>query len=171
MSAKFILKQPMTSAYCLACKGCCRFQEANSPWRPKVYLNEDEIFGTQVLDDEILDEKRCIPTKFADGQNFCKLLDVEINKCTVYLIRPLECRLYPFLFVKKQGTVFLAVHLACPFVQEEKDTEEFEGHCQSLKIFFAQDQIKEFLKKNTEHIFSGHVLKDETEIIFPICSS
>ena len=171
MSAQFILKQPMTSAYCLACQGCCRFKEANSPWRPKVYFGEEQIFGGDTLSSDIFDDKRCIKTKTIGEEHFCGLLDIKTNKCTAYLNRPLECRLYPFLLVRKQGEIFLAVHLACPFVQESKDSKEFESQCQELKIFFAQEKMNDFLKKNVEHIFSGYILKNEIEVVCPVCAS
>lgn len=171
MNTQFILKQPMKSGYCLACQGCCRFKEVNSPWRPKVYFKEEEILGGGVLTSDILDDKRCVKTKTVDGEHFCELLDTKTNKCIAYAVRPLECRLYPFIFVKQEGNVFLAVHLACPFVQEARDTKEFNSCCQELQTFFARKEVKNLLKENIAHIFSGHVLKDEIEILFSVCPS
>lgn len=171
MSAQFIMKQPMKSNYCLACRGCCRFKEANSLWRPKVYFKEEEILGGGVLTSDILDDKRCVKTKTVGGENFCELLDTKTNKCIAYVARPLECRLYPFIFLKQEGTVFMAIHLACHFVQEARDTEEFKSFCQELQAFFARKEAKEFLRENSAHIFSGHVLKNEIEILFSVCPS
>lgn len=165
-----VLNQIIPSNYCLSCKGCCRFKESVSPWRPKVYLHEKELLGNTSVSSDVLDEKRCIKTKTIDGEHFCSLLNEKTNKCTAYAVRPLECGLYPFIFVKKEGEMFLAVHLACPFVQENKDTQEFKEYGRALESFFAQKHVKDFLKKSIEDIYSGHILKNEIEIISPILS-
>lgn len=166
-----VLSQLIPSNYCLSCKGCCRFKEPVSPWRPKVYLHEKELLGRAFVSSDVLDEKRCIKTKTVNGEHFCVLLDEKTNKCTAYDVRPFECELYPFIFVKKQGEVFLAVHLACPFVQENKDMKEFKEYCRALEDFFAQICTKDFLRKINADIYSGHILKDEIEIISPILLS
>jgi hypothetical protein len=166
----FVLSQPITSAYCLSCKGCCRFQEEHSAWRPKAYDGEEEFSGGKVFSKEDVDAKGYVKARSVDGQYVCRYLDIDTNKCQIYSARPFECQLYPFLFFKKQQVIFLAVHLACPFVQEEKETEAFKGYCRDLAAFLTQEKAKEFLKRSSVSISSSHILKDEIEIIAPLLS-
>jgi Fe-S-cluster containining protein len=42
----------------------------------------------------------------------CKFLDG--NKCSIYEIRPLECRLYPYILHYENSEVVLKLHNDCP---------------------------------------------------------
>ena len=162
------LKQPMAQKYCLACQGCCRFQDAQSPWRPKIYEGESRIFSCNDLPSDLKDASDRLKTVFAHDAHQCLALDAKTSKCKYYHDRPLECRLYPFVLMNKKEGIFLAVHLACPFAQEAQGSGEFKDHCEGLKGFFRQESVQQFLRAQKDNIRSGHIKAEEVAILFPI---
>jgi len=46
-----------------------------------------------------------------NAEGMCKFLSGKV--CTIYERRPLECRLYPWIMVYKDGKVGLELHSAC----------------------------------------------------------
>lgn len=164
----FSLRQLMSEKFCLDCKGCCRFKEPRSPWRPKVYASEDKFFGHEHFEENVLDSQGHVATRAYAEEHGCLFLDSLTNECRVYKARPFECELYPFVFLKDQEGIFLAAHLACPFVQEVQSTELFEKHCQYLKEFFEQATVQAFLKTHVKDITSAHIAPDEVQSLFRI---
>jgi len=161
-------KQAMDQKYCLECKGCCRFKEAKSPWRPKVYTSEDKILRHKALEKTFLDSQGHVATRASAEEHVCLFLDSLTNACQVYQARPFECELYPFLFIKNQEGVFLAVHLACPFVQEAQSLASFQEYCGSLREFFRQEGWQTFLKEHINEISSSHIHDNEIQPLFCI---
>ncbi len=164
----FSLRQLMNEKFCLDCKGCCRFKESRSPWRPKVYPLEDKLLGHEHFEEKALDSQGRVATRAYAEEHACVFLDSLTNACRVYPARPLECVLYPFVFLKNQEGISLAAHLACPFVQEVQASALFEEHCCYLKKFFAQKKIQAFLKAHAKDICSAHIAQDEIQPLFCI---
>ncbi len=155
-----ILNQFVDQETCLACKGCCRFKEERSLWRPR--LLESEIQG---IAQEFVDKDFRIKAIVSKGKNICSFLDEEKHYCQIYSKRPFECALYPFMVIKKQEGFFVAMHLACPAIQEKRESKEFDSYLSELKIFFCSIQNKEELKKMAT-IYSDS--SKELEILFSI---
>ena len=164
----FSLRQLMSEKFCLACKGCCRFKESHSSWRPKVYASEDKIFKHEAFEKNFLDCQGHVATRVSAEEHVCLFLDSLTNECQVYQARPFECALYPFILVKSQEGLFLAVHLACPFIQENQSSELVEKHSSYLKKFFNQKTVQQFLKAHIEEISSSHISEDEIQTLFCI---
>lgn len=153
--------------FCLSCQGCCRFQDSRSPWRPKVYAREEKFFSTakKILrpDGEGFLEAKCV-----QGFWLCEHLEPKTNRCQAYPWRPFECALYPFLLVRQGAEILLAVHDACPFVQEKKDSPGFAAACRELSDFFAQQDAQKFLTSCRDQVSSAHIKPEEIRILFSI---
>ena len=116
-----VLKQFVTNDYCLACRGCCRFQRPDSAWSPGL-TDEDirHIRSRANPDFCIPDDKRIRLIRDPGGTGFlCPFLSTEDNTCGIYEVRPFECRLYPFVLNRRAEKVFLAVDTNCPFAEEK----------------------------------------------------
>ncbi|MFH1440742.1 MAG: YkgJ family cysteine cluster protein, partial [Candidatus Omnitrophota bacterium] len=115
-----MIKQFVPSRVCLKCRGCCRFIEADSVWQPSLLENEAEALSkNRTTADYITKDKRIclIPSKNKDIF-YCAFFDTSKNKCKIYLKRPLECQMYPFLINRRDNKIFLSVDLNCPFIKE-----------------------------------------------------
>ena len=167
------MNQFVLSKACLACDGCCRFIEEKSLWRPKITLEEKEqIAGLDSIDkvfpEGTVDESGRIKTVPCVYSYVCAFFNVEDHACGIYNRRPFECQLYPFLLVKIKDSFFLGVHMHCPYVQEYFDTQDYRRYVEYLRQFFAQDNVKDYLRKNYKIIsdYSGGM--DEIERVFPL---
>lgn len=171
------LRQFVPSKVCLSCDGCCRFKEEQSEWRPKV--TKDEIAKTksrdllsQIYSREKIDATGHIKTVLCgkSDTHFCSFFYPENNTCSIYALRPFECRLYPFVIVKKDGQVNLTVHHHCPFVQETRSKEIFYGYVEYLEEYFRRNEVVEFLQRNPllAGEYPGH--EGELEYLFTIFS-
>ena len=164
------LKQVLGEEYCLACKGCCRFQSAQSLWRPKVYPSEEVFSKRDPVNKDILDKTGRIATQIFGKEHICAFLDPLTNKCRTYSSRPFECQLYPFVFIKEDQGLVLGAHLACPFVQDAQASQMFERYCKDLEGFFHQPTMQSFLAAHLNDISSSHIQKDEIQILFRLSS-
>ena len=109
-----------------------------------------------------LGENNAIKTVEHRGQIQCVFLNTDENTCQAYECRPFECRLYPFLLIKKGDDPAVGVHLSCPYVQEKRQSDVFEDHIKGLQQYFQQHEVLEFLKRNVMLI--GDYPKYEREI-------
>ena len=130
------IPQLMPSDYCLSCKGCCFFKQKKSLWRPQLSLKEQKKIKEAK---DYIDEEGRITTSARGKRHVCYLLEEDNHKCRIYGKRPFECALYPFLFVKKKEKCFLAVHLACPYVQEKRGAAEFDQYMKEVKTFLQEN--------------------------------
>lgn len=169
------LKQFVPSDVCLSCEGCCRFHEEKSSWRPKITQEEVGLAakcglcGPQ-LEQNIDDEVGFLRTVFSSSLNqfICSFFSDETKSCKIYLYRPFECQLYPFLLIKKQGKIFLGVHGNCPYVQVKQSAQEWKGHVEYLKKFFSKKKMADFLKRNPA-LFADYLpFQNEIEYLFEL---
>lgn len=136
------LRQFVTSNFCLKCDGCCRFNERNTIWSPRLLKEEEEKLGKKI---------RLLPNP--KDENFtCAYFDTRNNRCQAYGFRPLECRLYPFLINRKDNKVFLALDLKCPYINKKLESQRYKKYIHYLSnIFRSQGAIK-ILKNNLKLI-------------------
>lgn len=159
MFNQFQLKQFVPSSVCLQCEGCCRFQLAESPWRPKVGEGEAQ---------EGVDQAGYLKTTAQDGHYNCVFFNKKDSTCGIYGHRPFECALYPFVLSKSKRGLELYVHLACPYIQEHHLNPDLKIHTDYLKVFFAQAQVKDFLKHNSRLLYDYTPYRQELEFLFTV---
>ena len=162
------LPQFVPQKVCLNCDGCCRFKDEHSIWRPKKGTDSSVPFFT------FFPAKRgqtslspFLPTVTRKGQCQCAFFNAKDNTCGIYGHRPWECQLYPFLFAQKEGNTVVAVHLACPYIQQERHTPNFSQYVKQLKIYFDQSYVQKFLLKNRFLATEYSAYDPEIEYLFP----
>ena len=122
------LKQFVHSDYCLKCVGCCSFLENPTIWAPQGF--------------------RLVKTN--DGYR-CEHLKEENNCCAIYSQRPLDCRLYPFLLVRKCGNLHLGLHKSCCFVEEKQPASaDIQAYAQYLKNRLNAASLISAIRENPE---------------------
>ena len=121
----------------LRCRQCCKFEKEDDPWVP--ILTEEEMAK---INRKVADGRGCFkryknsstvfqvrPVKSSKNPKIyvCPFLDEPSHICNIYAIRPLDCRLWPFIFMKhKNGKgLFLGCwhKRFCPSLSRMSDEE------------------------------------------------
>ncbi|MDD5560895.1 MAG: YkgJ family cysteine cluster protein [Candidatus Omnitrophica bacterium] len=165
-----MIKQFVPQEFCLKCRGCCRFREADSVWSP--CLMDEEI---QLLLDKkdipaasISIERRIQLIANPNGVDFiCPFLSSLSNKCAIYDIRPFECQLYPFLINLRKDKILLTVDLNCPYVCEKINSPEIKDYISYLAGYLNSPEQLKMLKDNPRLIQAYEEVREVAELIFP----
>ena len=144
------LRQFVPSEVCLQCKGCCRYKQADSPWRPKTGAGDQADLAALITAGDVLDEHSYIKTIQKCGEHFCRFLKGADHTCEIYSQRPFECSLYPFILSQTPEAVRVYVHLGCPYVQDHLSRPAYEGHVVYLKELFRREDVRVFLLQNKD---------------------
>ncbi|MBF0532669.1 MAG: YkgJ family cysteine cluster protein [Candidatus Omnitrophica bacterium] len=131
--------------FCLDCRACCVFEGAVSPWRPKITAAEK-----QSLDPAMIAADGYISAAPAGEVYPCVCLNTCDHACQIYLQRPFECRLYPFVLVRRENKLMLAAHLACPYIQANRGTKSFAEYAEKLRQALRQEAAREILNANPQ---------------------
>lgn len=165
-----MIKQFVSQEFCLKCKGCCRFKEADSIWSP--CLLDEEI-------QELLDKKGLPSASISidrrlqlianpDGQDFiCPFLGSRDNKCKIYDARPFECQLYPFLINLRKSKVLLTVDLNCPYVYKRINSQEAKDYIIYLTGYLNSAPLLSMLKDNPQIIQAYEEVREVAELNLP----
>ncbi|MDD5119720.1 MAG: YkgJ family cysteine cluster protein [Candidatus Omnitrophica bacterium] len=162
-----MIKQFVPSEFCIECKGCCRFKEADSVWSP--CLLDEEIQGLLDRSDipvaSISINRRITPVASHDGAYFvCPYLGAQDNNCKIYQIRPFECQLYPFLINLRKGKVLLTVDLNCPYVHENINSIQAKDYIAYLTDYLNTPKQLNILKSNPQIIQAYEEVREVAEI-------
>jgi hypothetical protein len=121
------LPQVVPSERCLRCDVCCRFPEKESPLRP--YFTDEEIawavargVPAAAFPDHAGSRIDLVPHPQGEGY-ICPAFDVTTSRCTIYDVRPFDCRLYPFALMHppKGDGLLLGWDRLCPYLREEAE--------------------------------------------------
>jgi len=165
-----MIKQFVPQEFCLKCRGCCRFKEADSVWSP--CLLDEEI--QELLDKKgipiasISIDRRIQAVSGPNGLDFiCPFLSSPDNKCRIYDMRPFECQLYPFLINLRKGKVLLTVDLNCPYVCEKINIPEIKEYISYLAGYLNAPEQLEMLESNPQIIQAYEEVREVAELRFP----
>ncbi len=118
--------------WCLRCERCCRFTEQSSPWIPVFSAKEVEeiiargedpvVFNKSIEEGMGIDVRvKVVPYK---DYYVCPFFEPSKNCCRIYPVRSFDCRLYPFLLVRKEGHIYIGIDKDCPFVADLYEKKE-----------------------------------------------
>lgn len=160
-----MIKQFVPQQACLECRGCCRFAQEDSAWVPSLLNEEIEHFLNEgVTATLITPQKKLKMVPFPKQKVYlCPLFHYEENKCKAYDLRPLECRLYPFLICAGEGAkasggtrkFYLAADANCPFLKEQDKTADFKEYVRYLVSLLQNPPYAELLRNNP-HIIQSY---------------
>ena len=88
---------------CASCEGNCCIGESGYIWITKEEIVALANFLDKSIDDVILDDIKKVGYKYSikeikiDQNNFsCKFFDLTKKQCSIYEVRPKQCRTFPF---------------------------------------------------------------------------
>jgi Fe-S-cluster containining protein len=161
-----MIRQFVPGEFCLKCRGCCRFKEADSVWLPCLLDEEiQDYLDRKIPPVSISINRKIQPVDNADlGESafVCPFLEASGNICKIYDFRPFECQLYPFLITLRDKKVLLTVDLNCPYVKENMGRPEFKEYVQYLTGLLNSAKYVRLLKDNP-HIIAAY--QDVLEVI------
>ena len=165
-----MIKQFVPQEFCLECRGCCRFKEANSVWSP--CLLDEEIQGLLgkpgIPAASIAIDRRIQPVANPLGADFlCPFLKTLDNKCVIYESRPFECQLYPFLINLRKTKVLLTVDLNCPYVYEQLHSQKTKDYIVYLTEYLNSPLLLSMLKDNPQIIQAYEEVREVAELNLP----
>jgi len=155
-------KQIVPSSLCLTCDVCCRFPEAESVLRPFFTGAEIAAIGPAArsrFDDVRRGSK--IHLSPHDGGCICPYFDPATQHCKIYDVRPLDCRLYPFVLLRnEQGVAMLGIDTQCPYIREHAGDPQMARDADAIWQFLVSDPISTLLAAHPDLIgpYQDHVI-------------
>ncbi len=155
--ASFIQNVPRTvpEGWCLNCKICCRFPDTagvqTPTWSP---LEADWAISSQGAQNwfrPIPDSPAWTPRLSSCGNGYrCPAFHAQSNRCSIYPVRPLDCRLYPFGMTKNSGgtEVLLTMDTKCPYIQAHGTDPEALDSAAVLARYLESPAALNYLKTN-----------------------
>ncbi len=136
------IRQIIPSETCLTCDVCCRFPDPESPLRP-YFLPEEARIASR----EYPTQPGKIPVVSHEDHHRCPFFNPGDHTCALYPERPLDCRLYPFLFTAdpNTGESSLGLDTACPYIRDHLDDPAVILHQHYLAALFSGGPFRERL--------------------------
>lgn len=161
-----MIKQFVPGKVCVKCLGCCRFIEADSVWQPVLLESEAKVLAKskKLACGITQDKKICLVPSKSKDIFYCAFFDAGKNKCGIYMKRPLDCQLYPFLINRRDEKVFLSVDLNCPFINENINSKPFQKYAGYLAKLLINKKYRGILKNNPRVIQCYPQAKDIVEL-------
>ena len=157
--ASFVQNVPqiVPESWCLNCKICCRFPDTTGvqtpTWSP---LESDWAIsskGVKTWFRKTPDSASLIPQLSSCGNGYrCPAFHVEDNRCSIYPVRPLDCRLYPFGIAKNPGRteVLLTMDTKCPYIQAHGTDPEVLDYAAVLAHYLESPVALDYLRTNPQ---------------------
>jgi Fe-S-cluster containining protein len=140
------LSQIVPSGLCMECKICCRFPDQGSSMAPVFLEEEMKDALKQGMPKAYFGEKNLHSARvklIAHQAGFiCPCFSPKTNKCILYSIRPLDCRLYPFIIMRgpTTGSIVLGIHIACPYTANPRNRDTIKSHAAYLAEFLQSPE-------------------------------
>ncbi len=156
------LKSFVSETFCLQCEGCCRFDQKDSVWRPRISDSEKETFASA------MDENGFLMTNKSDDHYICQFFDPASHRCHIYQTRPFECRLYPFMITKSSDFLHLLAHRHCAFILQTEKTDEFVSYIEYLRELFSQQAVRRWLAQYQPYALDYSRFHEEFAYLFQL---
>ncbi|MCH7762025.1 DUF2156 domain-containing protein [candidate division TA06 bacterium] len=167
------LKQLIPSEICLKCQVCCRFPSPESDMFP-VFMKEemdhlspeyraffDPVVDTPSKETTQKDGVFRPAAKSYPGESpqacACPFFNPVTHECAIYLDRPLDCQLYPFVVILSPTgkRVLLGLDTQCPFVQGLANQEPLIRYGEEVRRFLEETEITETMSRSPGFIGKG----------------
>lgn len=158
------LKQFVPSSVCLDCDGCCQFDQAQTDWRAKLGMDEQDALDVVRQTDHDGYLKTCRHGE----KHCCVFFNPNDHTCQVYDRRPFDCRLYPFVLSSVPEGIGVFMHLSCPYIQTMMHTQDLEAYVAYLKRYFDDHDTQLFLLKNPEVVHDYRHYLSELQHVFTL---
>lgn len=149
--------QMVPESWCLECKICCRFPDAQEVQTPTWSPVEEQWAHEKAVDPTWFQKSRGSTSfrpqlRSCAGGFRCPAFQAESNRCTIYSVRPLDCRLYPFVLTcdANTGGVTLAMDMKCPYLRVHENDPEVAAYAQRLLHYLENPLGNAYYEQNPE---------------------
>jgi len=181
------LKQLIPSEVCLKCEVCCRFLTPESDMFPVFMKEEVKRLSPdrKSLFEPSSDDPSRVPTPLRPAATSyhgsgsqacaCPFFNPVTQECAIYLNRPLDCQLYPFVLTLSptRKRVFLSLDTQCPFVQDLTNQEALFGYGAYVQEYLEKKEVVDavagtsgFIRGSGETVLPLYPLAGLTEKLF-----
>ncbi|MBI3312213.1 MAG: DUF2156 domain-containing protein [Candidatus Omnitrophica bacterium] len=148
--------QIVPEEYCFRCRICCRFPDTENVQTP--FWSEAETQRAQAADPKL--ENRFIPlpgtvsrgVKLEQcGEGYrCPAFDPENRRCSIHSVKPLDCRLYPFVLTASSARPHpvLAMDMKCPYLQDHHRDPALADYARRLQGYLSSPEAAAYLHTN-----------------------
>lgn len=151
--------QLVPEAWCLQCKICCRFPDTQGVQTP-TWSAQEADWAIRARGDPTWFQKEesspsLHPRLESCGSDYrCPAFQNETNQCSIYSVRPLDCRLYPFVLTKNSADtkVMLAMDAKCPYIEAHGSDPATLDYIAKLLDYLERPAALEYLKSNPKII-------------------
>ena len=147
--------QIVPESWCMKCKICCRFPDTTEVQTPAWSALEAEWAQASGGDPSWfrkIDQSPSLGPRLQPcGSGFrCPAFHEQTNGCTIYDVRPLDCRIYPFVLTKDaaQTRVLLSMDAKCPYIEKHGSAPETLAYAQMLVAYLETPVGLDYLKQN-----------------------
>ncbi len=160
----FIQKVPqiVPESWCMKCQICCRFPDTKGvqtpTWSPLEAGWAQKTGGEPSWFRTTNESPALAPNLEPCGSVYhCPAFRMETNRCSIYSVRPLDCRLYPFVLTRDSGgtRVTLAMDMKCPFLQQHGMDPEVSAYSAELARYLETPEGIHYLKMNPDIVGSS----------------
>lgn len=155
--ASFVRDVPqiVPEEWCLNCRICCRFPDTQGVQTPSWSSLEAGWAAQAGGSSGWFQRERGSPSlsprlKPCGAGHCCPAFDASSNRCMIHPVRPLDCRLYPFVLAQSPGgsEVVLAMDVKCPFLQEHGADPEVARYASGLASYLDLPVAEEYVRQN-----------------------
>lgn len=149
------IRQIVPQEACLKCDVCCRYPEKTTSLVPCFLEEEAEpLRNTGKL--RSIGKKLDLKTPPIEyKENYaCSFFCPERKMCDIYAMRPLDCRIYPFMvtYDKDSKAIVLTLDTKCPYLRDKLEAKEVMEYAGYLTKIFESDKAVEELNSNKNFI-------------------
>lgn len=164
------MRQIVHHEQCQRCRECCRFRANRQDFAP--IFTAAELDAIRTVTDSM---PEFVPFKGSDNifqirlqkakhddpvyPYVCPFLDEDQYACTIYDVRPFDCRVWPFIILKltETGAVKLAHFTAdACLALEEASPEDFGAYEADMQHLVTSGSFLQFLRAHPELIWEHH---------------
>ena len=152
---EFVLGVPqiVPESRCFECRICCRFPDTEKVQIPYWSGMEAEWAGESWFQ-KSPESPSLAPRLVRCGEEGyrCPAFDAGLSRCTIHAVKPLDCRLYPFVVAQHPGAsgTVLAMDTKCPYIQEHSGDPELADYASRLTNYLSTSVASDYLKLNPQ---------------------
>lgn len=155
----FFMKTVTESDDCFKCRACCRFDREEKYFAPVFTMEE-----LSKIPDKIKNQANFIPhkksqnvfqirliTSFESKNTFvCPFYDEKIQKCRIYLLRPLDCIMWPIILTRSRNPKIININIVKTiYCQSLKNTtgKNKKGYFNYIEKYLNSDNFLPTIRK------------------------
>lgn len=176
------MKQIITHEQCTRCRECCRFREDRQYFAPLFTDEEIEQIAatraemptfTPYNESGTVQQIRLVRSQQQDTDYpyVCPFLDEDNYRCTIYEVRPFDCRVWPMLLHRRAGRPEVQLshyHGDVCLALAEASEADLDAYKKAYKTLLHSESFQQFLRQYPDLIWEHE--DNDTYQVIPLAS-